>query len=111
MVYVVMMLLWLPIGSHANFENKGSSAQPDNTIWIVYYTLTNGFHFQALCTHDFALTCISEWLKSTKTVSIGVGQVMTRQVMMICISNDMTIYVYSKFIIAQYVCESPNRYM
>ena len=35
MVYVVMMLLWLPIGSHTNFENKGSSARPGITTWIV----------------------------------------------------------------------------
>ena len=36
---------------------------------------------------------------------------MARQVMMKCMSNDMTMYGYSKFMIAQYAWESPTRYM
>ena len=35
MVYVVVMLLWLLVGSPAEVENKGLSVCPGNTIWIV----------------------------------------------------------------------------
>ena len=35
MVYVVVMLLWLLVGSHAEVENKGLIVCPGNTIWIV----------------------------------------------------------------------------
>ena len=35
MVYVVVMLLWLLVGSPAEVENTGLSACPDNTICIV----------------------------------------------------------------------------
>ena len=35
MVYVVVMLLWLLMGSPAKVENIGLSAWPDNTIWVV----------------------------------------------------------------------------
>ena len=35
MVFVVIMLLWFLMGSPAKVENKGLSAWPDNTIWIV----------------------------------------------------------------------------
>ena len=41
-VYMVVML-WLPMGRPADVENIGLSAWPDNTIWVVWYTLTKGF--------------------------------------------------------------------